>query len=325
MKSSNRTLWIVLAVALVLLCGCCFALMMILAPAFLLGIPWSRDTGMIPSLPSTRVTETAEYGFTVGDAPELVIDSFAGDVDIGPGTDNEIQVVVTKSARNQVDLNRVKIEMQDKDGGVSIVSSAPASLHNAWVKLEIKTPADTKVKMETGSGSVNMVGLDGAIMAHTGSGSIELLDVAKSVDASTGSGGITVVGPRGDVIAHTGSGRIQIGNVEGMIDASTNSGGLSVYNAEGQVQLGTKSGSIQYDGTPSGDCRFETSSGSITLDLPSDLDMAIDLSTTAGSVDVRCDLVGRATSKSAEGVVGDGLNGKIFARTKSGGIAVNCR
>ena len=325
MDSSNRTLWIVLAVGVILLCGCCFVLVLFLTPAFLLGIPWSQDTGMLPSLPSTRVTETTEHVFTVRDRPDLLIDSFAGGIEVSSGRDDEIRVVVTKSARNQNDLNRIEIEMQDKDGGLSIVSSAPASLHNAWVKLEIKTPVATSVKMETGSGGLEAVGLDGAISAHTGSGSIELLDVAKSVDASTGSGGITVVGPRGDVIAHTGSGKILIGEVKGMIDASTNSGSLSVYDAEGQVQLGTKSGSIEYEGTPAGDCRFVTTSGGITLDLPSDPDMAVDLSTTAGSVDVNCDLVGSATRTSAEGVIGNGLKGKINARTTAGGIEVNCR
>jgi len=110
-----------------------------------------------------------------------------------------------------------------------------------------------------------------------------------------------------------------------MIDASTNSGSLSVYNAEGQVQLKTKSGSIEYKGDPVGDCRFETTSGGITLDLPTELDMAVDLSTTAGSVDANCDLVGSASRSSAEGVVGDGLKGRITARTKAGSIEMNCR
>lgn len=325
MERSNRTLWIILAVVAVMLCGCCFALVLFLAPAFLLGIPWTRDAGMLPSLPSIRVTETTEHVFMVGRQPDLLIDSFAGAVEISPGTEDEILVFVTRSARNQNDLERIEVEMQDKDGGLSIVSSAPKSLRNAWVKLEIITPDATSVNMETGSGSLDVQGIDDAILAHTGSGSIKLLDVAKSVDASTGSGSITVVGPRGDVIAHTGSGTIQIGEVEGMISASTNSGSLSVYNAQGQVQLRTKSGSIEYEGSPTGDCRFETTSGGITLDLPSDPDMAVDLSTTAGSVDVNCDLVGSATRTTAEGVVGDGFKGKITARTKAGGIEMNCR
>jgi len=325
MESSNRTLWIVLAVGVILLCGCCFVLVLFLTPAFLLGMPWSQDTGMLPSLPSTRVTEITEHVFAVGRQPDLLIDSFAGGVEIRPGDDDEIRVLVTKSARNQKELSRIETAMQDKDGGLTIETSAPKSVRNAWVKLEIRTPIATTIDIETGSGSLEILGLDGAISAHTGSGSIDLSEVTGSADASTGSGSITVVGPRGDVIVHTGSGKIHIGEVVGMIDASTHSGSLSVYDAAGQVQLGTRSGSIRYEGAPSGDCRFETTSGGITLDLPTDLDMAIDLSTTAGNVDVNCDLVGSATRSSAEGVVGDGFKGKIYARSTAGGINVNCR
>ncbi len=324
MNDSNRTLWIVLAVALVMVCGCCFALVMFLAPALLLSVPWTSDMEMLSSLPSTRVTETTEHVFTVGNQPKLVIDSFAGGVEISPGTDDEIQVVITKSARNQNELNRIEIEIQDEDGGLSIVSSAPSSLHNAWVKLEIKAPVATTVDMETGSGSLEATGLQGRISAHTGSGSIELREVIGSVDASTGSGGITVIGPRGDVTVRTGSGKVLVGEVVGRIDAFTKSGGVSVYRAEGKVQLGANSGGIEYEGVPSGECRFETVSGGISLDLPSDPDMTIDLSTTAGSVDFNCDVVGQTTNSSAQGVIGNGLKGTIFAHTTSGGIDMNC-
>jgi len=186
MKNSNRTLWIVLAVVVIMLCGCCFALVLFLAPAFLLGIPWTQDTATLPSQPATRVTETTEHVFMVGRQPDLLIDSFAGGVEISPGTEDEILVVVTKSARNRNDLGRIDVEMQDKDGGLIIENSAPKSARNAWVKLEIRTPVATTVNIETGSGSLELAGLDGTISAHTGSGSIDLSEVTGSVDASTG-------------------------------------------------------------------------------------------------------------------------------------------
>ena len=324
MENSNRTLWIILAVAVIVLCGCCFALVLFLAPVFL-GIPWTQDSVMLPALPSTRVTETTEHVFPVEDQPFVTIDSFAGGVEIRPGSDDEIQVVVIKSARKQRDLERINVEFREKQGGLIIETSAPASLRNAWVKLEIITPTSTTLDMEVGSGSLEVRGLDGPISAHTDSGSIELREVTGSVDASTGSGGITVVGPRGEVKVHTGSGKIDIGEVDGMIDASTGSGSLSVYDARGQVRLETRSGGIEYRGTPADDCSFETDSGGITLDLPADLDMEVDLSTNAGSVDVNCDLVGNVSRSSAEGVIGDGFKGKIYAHTGSGSVEMNCR
>ncbi len=324
MESSNRTLWIILAVAVIVLCGCCFALVLLLAPV-LLGISWTQDSVMLPALPSTRATETTEHVFSAVDQPFLTIDSFAGGVEIRPESDDEIQVVVTKSARKQRDLERINVEFREEQGGLIIETSVPASLRNAWVKLEIITPTSTTLDMEVGSGSLEVRGLDGAISVHTGSGSIELRGVTGSVDASTGSGGITVVGPRGEVKVHTGSGKIDIGEVKGMIDASTGSGSLSVHDAAGQVQLETRSGSIEYRGMPADDCSFETGSGSITLDLPADLDMAVDLSTNTGNVDISCDLVGSATRSSAEGVIGDGFKGKIYAHTGSGSVEMNCR
>jgi DUF4097 and DUF4098 domain-containing protein YvlB len=87
-----------------------------------------------------------------------------------------------------------------------------------------------------------------------------------------------------------------------------------------QVRLDTSSGSIKYEGTPTGDCRFTTGSGGITLMLPADLNVTVDLQTGSGDIDLDFDVDGRVTKDDVEGTIGSGDQGKIHASTESGGI-----
>ena len=80
------------------------------------------------------------------------------------------------------------------------------------------------------------------------------------------------------------------------------------------------SGGIEYQGAPQGDCRFETGSGSITLELPPDLSMEVNLDTGTGSLDVGYDVAGTVSRKEVRGVIGDGSHGSIRAHTGAGSI-----
>jgi DUF4097 and DUF4098 domain-containing protein YvlB len=81
-------------------------------------------------------------------------------------------------------------------------------------------------------------------------------------------------------------------------------------------------GNIGYQGTPYGDCRFETGAGNITLMLSADLNMQVEFQTGMGIIDVEFPVDGQVTSRRVQGFIGSGDQGTIYAKTGAGNIDV---
>jgi DUF4097 and DUF4098 domain-containing protein YvlB len=320
MESKNRNVWITVAVALMILC-CCAMAVLVVSTGLLFRIP---ETLGVPSFirlePTGYPGERLERTFAVGSAPYLSIDNFSGPVSVLAGDGEEIRVVATKRVRRSSDLVSIRIDMREGDGRLAIKTEKPGSLSSVSVELEVTTPAGTRLELLTGSGQVTVQGLQGGTDAHTGSGTIDATDLGGSVKLDTGSGSVSGRGLGGDVEVDTGSGAIRLERVGGDADAHTGSGGIDVAEAVGNVRLDTGSGQISYQGTPQGDCRFETGSGGIILALPGDLNMELDLETGSGHVSVDYEVAGQVSRQQVKGVVGDGSRGSIRAHTGSGHI-----
>jgi hypothetical protein len=295
MKSGNRNVLLIVVGVLVAVCICGTAAVVVAAGWF---TDWSFGRDIAES--STR--ERLEKTFATGQAPSLKVDSFAGSVTVRGGERDEIRVVATKVVKRKSDLERIQIDMLEGDDGLEIRIKRSPGLASAWVQLEITAPHETHVDVHTGSGSVDVGGFQNDVKVDSASGSLTISDVTGRIEADTASGSVTIV------------------NANGPIDAHTNSGRMDVSRTAGLVRLSTHSGGIEYAGTPEGDCSFETGSGGITLALPGELAMEIDLSTGSGSIDMDFDVQGRLTRTSVKGIIGSGEQGKIYAHTGSGGI-----
>ena len=317
MEPRTRNVWIIVVLILVGLCCCALAIAGAAVGGF--GI-WSSDYSWGGSTSFER--ERLEQSFDVGDAPGLEIDNFAGSVTVRAGEGDTIRVVATKRATRRSDLDRIQVEMSERDGGLVIKTQKSSGLNRAWVELEITTPTRTRLELHSGSGSVDVRGLRGDAKVVSGSGSLTIADMTGDVDVHSGSGSLAIANVTGRIEADSGSGSMTIVNVTGEIGAHCGSGGIDVRQAAGPARLGTASGSIDYQGTPQGDCRYETTSGSVRLVLPADLNMEVDLSTGSGSVNVDYAVDGRVTRRAVKGTIGVGNEGKIYAHTGSGNIDV---
>jgi DUF4097 and DUF4098 domain-containing protein YvlB len=122
--------------------------------------------------------------------------------------------------------------------------------------------------------------------------------------------------------AFTGAGDVDLTDITGGIDAHSGAGDLDVSGAAGTVHLDTGAGGIHYQGTPQGECRFETGAGDITLALPASPDVRVDLDTGIGDIDVDFAVDGTVTRRDVQGVIGSGAQGTIYARTGAGNIDV---
>ena len=129
----------------------------------------------------------------------------------------------------------------------------------------------------------------------------------------------------GRVSVDTGAGEVAVRDMTGRIEIHSGAGEVDVRGASGPVQVELGAGQITYEGAPSGDCRFQTGAGEIILRLPKEPDVRIDVGTGLGGVDVDFDVAGHVSSRSVEGVIGDGRQGSVFAHTGVGGVSVRSR
>ena len=81
-------------------------------------------------------------------------------------------------------------------------------------------------------------------------------------------------------------------------------------------------GNIGYEGLAEGLCRFATGAGSITLELPADVNIEVYLATGAGSIHVGFLVIGQGGSHLVEGIIGTGLDGRVEAQTGAGNITL---
>lgn len=105
-----------------------------------------------------------------------------------------------------------------------------------------------KIVLDTGSGSISGAGISGEINADTGSGSIKLRDISGSLNADTGSGSINAEGNIHKFSADTGSGSVRIrtlGEITEKSSADTGSGSVLIelpaaaaFNLEASVGSG---------------------------------------------------------------------------------------
>jgi len=131
-----------------------------------------------------------------------------------------------------------------------------------------------------------------------------------------------VAPPDTEMQIHTGAGNIEIRDMTGSIDAHSGAGSISVSGASGPARLDVGAGSIQYQGTPVGKCSFESGAGEISIRLPANPDVRLDLNTGLGTISVGYDVDGSISPRDVSGDIGDGSKASIYANTGVGSISV---
>jgi len=166
--------------------------------------------------------DLAERSYEVSEPLFVVVKNFAGTVIVRRGESDRLDLVTTKKARNQGDLERIQLEVNRRDGTIEIESTAPGNMNNASVKIELTVPARTSLEVRMGAGTVDADGITGLVDIDCGAGTVILKDI----------------------MGETG---VELGT--GTIDAE---------RITGNVHMSTGAGTILYEGEPEGDCRFST-------------------------------------------------------------------
>jgi len=222
----------------------------------------------------------------VGAGQTVEIKGINGDIIAEPSTGLQIEVRAEKRARRS-DPEAVRIEVVEHAGGVTVCAVYPSS-------------RGRENTCEPGSGGRN----------RTRNNDVRVTFYV-SVPEDVGFLGKTV---NGDVLVHDLASDVDARSVNGDIEISTT----------GFAKASTVNGSIaaameRYD-MESG-LSFSTVNGSISLDLPDDVDADVDAKWVNGRLetDLPLELIGRASRRSVRGFLGDG-GPELKLRTVNGSI-----
>jgi len=231
--------------------------------------------------------------YTVSGAASLEVLTRSGDVTVHAGPAGKISVTGRIHVEDRWFTGGRKTDVADieknppirQDG--SSVRVDYVSYREISIDYEISVPADTTVRLDTGSGNQTADGLKAGLHAHSGSGDLRLDDVAGEVHVETGSGNITGRGLAGSLDAHTGSGNIHVEESgTGDVRADAGSGNVEVRGVNGGARAETGSGNVKLEGTPTGSWYVKSSSGNAEVRLPSNAAFDLDASTGSGNINI---------------------------------------
>jgi DUF4097 and DUF4098 domain-containing protein YvlB len=307
----------------------------------------------VPAAAAGQELGRFERTLTVSAPIALSVVSSSGSVDVRPGSDGAVRIIgIVRAA------DRWRTDEQESRRAARAVEANPPIVQDGEridvghisdqdvarrvsISYEIVVPRATRVTSRTGSGSQRVGALAGPVSVSTGSGSVEVGAIDDGVDVTTGSGSVNVESGRGRVFINTGSGTVHAGAVDGDVHIRTGSGGvhvervsggtadlrsgsgsLEVRRLDGGLIANTSSGSISVTGTPRHDWTASSSSGQVTLRIPSGTAFRIQANSSSGRIETDHDLQTSTVSRrELTGTTGAG-GPLVTARTSSGRIAI---
>jgi hypothetical protein len=239
---------------------------------------------------------TFDKTLTVDGTPIVSISTGSGYIHIYPGTDNQVHVIGHVHAYpswfgSDADA-RVK-QIVDSPPivqlGNAITLSAPHAdsdlFRNISIDYDVTAPRATILKAHTGSGSMEIGGIEGTVNASSGSGSIHADNIGPAERIATGSGRIRATNVHGGAAIQSGSGSVQLSlSAPGDVTARTGSGSIHISGLSGGLQASTGSGSIDVQGNPTSEWRAGSGSGSIQIQTPPDAHFTLNAASGSGTI-----------------------------------------
>jgi DUF4097 and DUF4098 domain-containing protein YvlB len=192
------------------------------------------------------------------------------------------------------------------------------------IDYEITTPSGTTLKAESGSGDLEIGGIEGAVTAETGSGDMKVENIGANARLETGSGSIHATNVHGAATLQTGSGDIDLGLTgAGDVKAQTGSGSIHISGVNGGLRAQAGSGEVEVAGNLTSEWRLESGSGSIRADLGSAARFTLNAETGSGSIHIEQPVLmqGALNKQHVVGTVNGG-GPTLRAATGSGSIEI---
>jgi DUF4097 and DUF4098 domain-containing protein YvlB len=281
----------------------------------------------LPALAETRV----EKNLKLDPGGKLTIDSDAGSLTVTGSSSSGAHVVVTSDKddfESRFDLKleelpgELRISLKKKDS----LTSWTSWFNNSKIRFEVQVPTRTKTDLQTGGGHVKLSSLEGDAHAETSGGHIEATDLRGNLTAETSGGHIAIKRISGNAKVETSGGHIEADAVDGDLSAETSGGHIEIRGAKGRVDADTSGGHVEVSfakGNARGG-KIESSGGGISVEVDPNVDLAIDASTSGGSVrtDIPVKILGKVSGSSIKGSLGKGGE-MLYVHTSGGSVSIS--
>ena len=199
------------------------------------------------------------------------ISSVSGDISVSGGN---VATLSVRAIREGRDKDAVEIVDESTPDHVSLKVRYPKDGGNyqASVRFMVQVPNGSRYKYDK---------------LTTASGNIEVSNVAGELMANTASGDVTIGQFQGNVTVNAASGDLKISNIQGDVQANSASGDVEILGAAGMVSAKTASGDVKAELTRvdgSGEMKFASASGDVTVKVPDQLNAQVQLSTGSGEI-----------------------------------------
>lgn len=293
-------------------------------------------------------TETTTHTARLGASPDIDVAHIAGDIVITRGGGNETTVEVTKTARAGSDqdarklLELARVDIIERGQRLQIRTRVPdgdqgrrSGRGNLLVRIAVSTPAATRVKAHSLSGSVTVENIDGEVVAESLSGHVKIVNAGRVVAAKSMSGGVEIANASSDrpLQVSSVSGSVVLRRVKAdHIDAGSVSGEIVLEDVISQrLKAQTVSGPVQFSGAVPAGARLQLGSHSGSLRVAIGGGAGFEVEATSFSGEVKSDFpitlqpgiqqAGRHGPHALRGVHGGG-GAFLQLTTFSGGIAI---
>jgi lia operon protein LiaG len=183
---------------------------------------------------------------------------------------------------------------------------------------------DADLKLDVHTASVRTIGTKGRLMIDATSGSTRVENAEGDLEIDTSSGSTTVIGFRGSRVSiDASSGSITARDVRAeRFSADVSSGSVTVEGLSADdLLIDTSSGSVRVDllKVPRRS-EIDTSSGGVTVSLPGDAGVELDIDTGSGGISTDFAVAMREIRRNElRGKIGEG-GGVLRVSTSSGGV-----
>lgn len=281
----------------------------------------------LPALAETRI----EKNLKLDPGGKLTIDSDAGSLTVTGSSSSGAHVVVT-SDKDDFE-SRFDLKLEELPGELRISLKKKESLtswtswfNNSKIRFEVQVPTRTKTDLQTGGGHVKVSSLEGDAHAETSGGHIEATDLRGNLTAETSGGHIAIKRISGNAKVETSGGHIEADAVDGDLSAETSGGHIEIRGAKGRVDADTSGGHVEVSfakGNARGG-KIESSGGGISVEVDPNVDLAIDASTSGGSVrtDIPVKILGKVSGSSIKGSLGKGGE-MLYVHTSGGSVSIS--
>ena len=212
---------------------------------------------------------------------EIEISTASGDCDVIKSTNNKVSLELTYS----YDDDRFE-PVFEQDGDLLILKekfkkNSSGSGSSNW---QLSVPDNIKLTFNSGSGNLDLQGLNLEFSSNTGSGDIDLKNLVGEFSSNSGSGEVRIDGYKGKLKINTGSGDVELTEASGNLNINLGSGDIDASRVDGSVKFNAGSGDITVsEATITASSSVNAGSGDTKVILKSELKANLSLNSGSGN------------------------------------------